>query len=71
MKENITELLKLKDEDLYMHYSEEESEPASQRVRDTYYAMNIAQENYIAAISEYSFAEGFRYAVKLMKGGSV
>ena len=70
MKKNIEELLKMTDGDLYGHYNEGEPEQASQNVRDTYHQMNMAEENYIAAVSEQCFAEGFRYAISLRKEGA-
>ena len=67
----VQELLKMTDEDLYVYYNEGEPEQASQSVRDSYKAHNDALEIYIAEVSENAFACGFRYAVSMMKGGTV
>lgn len=57
--QKVTQLLALSDEDLYMHYNEEHCKMASDKVRKTH-------DECIAALSEYHFAEGFRYAISLM-----
>lgn len=69
--QEMAELLALSDEELYGHYSEGEPEMASDEVRNTYENLNDVLEAYIVAVSENSFAKGFRYAVLLMKGNTV
>lgn len=53
------------------YYNEGEPEQASQGVREAYKAHINAFETYIAEVSENAFACGFRYAVSMMKGGTV
>lgn len=64
--QKVTQLLALSDEDLYMHYNEEHCKMASDKVRKTHDNLDIALDECIAVLSEYHFAEGFRYAISLM-----
>lgn len=67
----IEELLQMSEDDLYSHYSEGSPRAASQAVRDASNDHNMALDEYIAAVSVNSFANGFLYAVSLMREGNL
>ena len=55
-------------EKIYEDYLENGSEYASQEVRDTYHALQDAQENYVVALLRDQFQMTYRYALRQQRG---
>lgn len=51
---------------IYEEYCETINEVASEEVQESYSAHNKAFDEYIAAVSENSFLNGFRHALRLL-----
>lgn len=58
-------------EELREYYNEHERTQASKRIRRNYDKMNDSFNNYLDAVQEEEWNEGFLYAVKLAKEGAL
>lgn len=69
--QKVAELATLSNEELYLHYIDGDVERSPEVVIEAYHNLGDALNEYINALSESSFAEGFHYAVSLIKGNTV
>ena len=64
----VNDLLTLSDGELYEYFSESEHVFAPDTVREKNRNVESALDELIAANADWMFAEGFKYAVKLLAG---